>query len=55
MLQDVSRGKLTEIDVINGAIVKIGAEFGIETPVNRILTLLVKGIEKRGAFGGQKA
>ncbi|MHC1595370.1 MAG: ketopantoate reductase family protein [Candidatus Syntropharchaeales archaeon] len=55
MLQDVSRGKRTEIDAINGAVVKIGAEVGIETPVNRILTLLVKGIEERGIFGGQKA
>ncbi|VUT27691.1 MAG: 2-dehydropantoate 2-reductase [Candidatus Syntrophoarchaeum sp. GoM_oil] len=54
MLQDVSRGKRTEIDAINGMIVKIGGEVGIETPVNHILTSLVKGIEKRGILGGEK-
>ncbi len=54
MLQDVSRGKRTEIDAINGMIVNIGAESGIKTPVNRILTSLVKGIEKRGILDGEK-
>ena len=45
MLQDVERGKRTEIDFINGAIVKLGKKLGIETPVNETLTALVKGIE----------
>jgi len=46
MLQDVKRGKRTEIDAINGAIVRIGREKGIKTPINSALTILVKGIEK---------
>lgn len=45
MLQDVLRGASTEIGVINGAIVREGAQLGIPTPVNRILTDLVRAIE----------
>ncbi len=44
MLQDIRKGKSTEIEYINGAIVRVGKEKNIETPVNYILTLLVKGI-----------
>ncbi len=34
MLQDVTRGGLTEIDAICGAVVRIGRRLGIDTPVN---------------------
>ncbi len=44
MLQDIRMGKPTEVEYINGAIVRIGKEKNIETPVNYILTLLVKGL-----------
>jgi 2-dehydropantoate 2-reductase len=46
MLQDVSRGKRTEIDSMNGAITRLGEELGIPTPVNRMLTQLVKAKEQ---------
>ena len=45
MLQDVERCKRTEIDFINGALVRKGEELGIDTPYNRTLTLLVKSLE----------
>lgn len=45
MLQDVLRKKKTEIDYINGAIVKEAENLNISTPVNKILTLLVKSVE----------
>jgi 2-dehydropantoate 2-reductase len=45
MLQDVSRKKRTEIDFINGVIVRLGQELGIATPVNALLVDLVKTIE----------
>ena len=45
MLQDIERRKKTEIDYINGAIVKLGKKLGIKTPVNKTLTALVKAIE----------
>ncbi|PKN43668.1 MAG: 2-dehydropantoate 2-reductase [Deltaproteobacteria bacterium HGW-Deltaproteobacteria-18] len=45
MLQDISKGRPTEIDVINGAVVRKGAEHGIPTPVNKLLTDLIKALE----------
>ncbi len=45
MGQDVDRRKRTEIDAINGAIVQYGEELGIDTPVNRTMTRLVKILE----------
>lgn len=45
MLQDVLRKKRTEIDFINGFIVRQGQELGIPVPVNAVLRDLVKTIE----------
>ncbi|RKY29527.1 MAG: 2-dehydropantoate 2-reductase [Candidatus Omnitrophota bacterium] len=45
MLQDVLKNKKTEIDFINGVIVRQGQELGIAVPVNSALTDLVKTIE----------
>lgn len=46
MLQDVLNKKVTEVDFINGAIVREGEALGIPTPVNRILTSLVQAIQE---------
>ncbi|MFA5255398.1 MAG: ketopantoate reductase C-terminal domain-containing protein, partial [Candidatus Omnitrophota bacterium] len=45
MLQDVLSAKRTEIDYMNGAIVRQGKALGIPTPVNEVLTNLIKTIE----------
>jgi len=45
MLQDVLREKHTEIDSINGVIVRLGQELGIPVPTNTLLVDLVKTIE----------
>jgi len=45
MLQDVLRKKRTEIDFINGVIVRQGQELAIPVPVNSTLLDLVKTIE----------
>jgi len=45
MLQDVLRKKRTEIDFINGVIVRLGQELGISVPANTMLVDLVKTIE----------
>jgi len=45
MLQDVLRKKRTEIDFINGVIVRLGQELGISVPTNKLLVDLVKTIE----------
>ncbi len=46
MLQDIERGKMTEIRQLNGAILSRGKTRGVETPTNEILTKLVVGIEE---------
>ena len=46
MLQDVLKEKTTEVDYINGAVVKEGKATGIPTPVNSTLVSLVKTIEE---------
>lgn len=46
MLQDIERGRKTEIDSINGRIVKIGNNHGVGTPINSTLVSLIKGIEE---------
>jgi 2-dehydropantoate 2-reductase len=45
MLQDVLGKRVTEIQAINGAIVREGLKFGIPTPVNLTLTSLVEAIQ----------
>lgn len=45
MLQDIEKGKRTEIDFINGAISNLGKRKGVLTPLNTLLTHLVKGLE----------
>ena len=45
MLQDARNGRRTEIDAINGAIVQLGEEIGIATPVNWMLTRLLHAQE----------
>jgi 2-dehydropantoate 2-reductase len=42
MLQDVRRGRKTEVDYINGYLEKEGRGLGVETPVNSTLLNLVK-------------
>ena len=44
--QDLARGKPTEIDYLNGHIVRRGEALGIATPVNRTLWALVKLLER---------
>ena len=45
MLQDIEKGSRTEIDSINGSVVRLGEKHGIPTPVNGVLVASIKGIE----------
>lgn len=55
MREDLRQQRRTEIDALNGAIVRFGEEVNIETPVNRFLRDLIRareqlsGIQTRGA------
>jgi 2-dehydropantoate 2-reductase len=44
--QDLNRGRLTEIDALNGYIVRRGTELGVPVPVNHALFTLVKLAER---------
>jgi 2-dehydropantoate 2-reductase len=46
MLQDMERGRPTEIDAINGAVVREGTRVGVPTPYNRALLHLVRAREE---------
>ena len=44
MLQDILRGAPTEIDAINGAVVRAGQRLGVPTPVNAELLNSVQAL-----------
>ena len=46
MLQDVEARRKTEVDYLNGGIVRFGEEHGVPTPMNRAIWALVKGLER---------
>jgi 2-dehydropantoate 2-reductase len=54
MLQDIEAGKKTEIDYMNGAVVRHGQQLGIDTPVNSFLTDMVLSIEKLNLSGNKE-
>ncbi len=45
--QDLARGKMTEIDLLNGYIVELGKRYGVATPYNESVYALVKMIESQ--------
>src|SRR5438876_6502590 len=46
MLQDVEARRQTEVDYLNGGIVRFGKEHGVPTPLNEAIWALVKGLER---------
>jgi 2-dehydropantoate 2-reductase len=52
MVQDISRGKRTEIDALNGAVCSLAEEARVAVPVNRTISHIVKTLESLAV--GQK-
>jgi 2-dehydropantoate 2-reductase len=48
--QDLPRGRPTEIDYLNGCIVRRGDRLGVPAPAKRLLSTLVKILESRVGF-----
>ena len=46
--QSVRRGQPTEVDFLNGAVVREASVAGLDAPVSRALTALVHEVERRG-------
>ena len=51
MCQDIRQGRQTEIDFINGAVVRLGEKYGIPTPRHSLITAL---IHTREALAAEK-
>ncbi len=49
MLQSIRRGRTTEVDQLNGAVVTLGESLGVATPVNAALVALVHEVERASA------
>ena len=47
MQQDLIKGKKTEIDYLNGAVIKLGKKYGIKCPVNEAFVVIIKEMEKK--------
>ena len=52
--QDLARGKPSEIDFLNGYVVRKGAELGIATPTNQALQVMVKLRERGKEISGRR-
>jgi len=50
--QDLARGKRSEIDFLNGYVVRKGAELGIPTPTNHALQVMVKLAQRSKELSG---
>lgn len=46
MLQSLEKGSITEVDYVNGSVVRWGQKCGVPTPVNSTLVACLKGIER---------
>jgi 2-dehydropantoate 2-reductase len=55
MLQDVEAGRRTEIDNLNLAVVERGEHYGVDTPLNWMVSILVQAVEQRLLWDRQKA
>ncbi len=49
-LQSIRRGQSTEIDALNGAVVRVADATGQDAPINRLMTELVHRVERTGEF-----
>jgi 2-dehydropantoate 2-reductase len=48
-LQDIAAKKPTEIDALNGAVIKLASEFSVDVPYNRAVYNIIKFIEAQGS------
>jgi 2-dehydropantoate 2-reductase len=55
MLQDLERGIKTEVDVINGAVVDKGREYGVDTPLNARVVEMMHAMERGERRPGRDA
>ena len=49
MLIDIRNGRKTEIDCLNGAVLRICEQHGVAAPRNQALYAMIRAIERRAA------
>lgn len=50
MQQDLRKGRRTEIEFLNGAVVRLGATYGLACPVNQALADIIRAMERRSGL-----
>jgi len=50
MFQDVEAGRKTEVEIFSGAVIDLGKQYGIPTPVNDILFRMIRTIEQMNSM-----
>ena len=53
-LQDLERGRKTEVEMFSGTVIRLGEELGIDTPVNRVLYHGIKVLEYKNGLKKQR-
>jgi 2-dehydropantoate 2-reductase len=51
MLQDMEAGRKTEVELFSGAVMELGREYGVPTPVNEMLHMIIVAKEKAARLG----
>lgn len=54
MLQDVEAGRKTEVEMFAGTVIKLGKEFGIPTPYNKIIKEMIEIIHRQQDINKEK-
>ncbi len=52
MLQDITAGRKTEIEALNAQVAARGENYGVPTPVNHLLTQLIRALEEAKVYRG---
>ncbi|HOK03521.1 MAG TPA: ketopantoate reductase family protein [Spirochaetota bacterium] len=50
MLQDIEAGRKTEVEIFSGAVIELGRELGVPTPINNMLFNMIKTLEKTSVY-----
>ncbi len=50
MLQDIERGRQTEVETYSGKIIRLGRKLGVPTPLNQMIYLHIRALESKNMF-----
>lgn len=47
MAEDIQKGRKTEIDYLNGEVIRLGEKYGVNTNVNKLMLGIIKDFENK--------